>query len=83
MFLLTIHSIPILLLCNADAFTLMREVLCTRAGVGCGCGGCGVTGFAGHVFLLWTGRVREFAASSFVAPYTLLGEISDGRVCEG
>jgi hypothetical protein len=29
------------------------------------------------------GRVREFAASSFVALYTLLGEISDGRVCEG
>jgi hypothetical protein len=82
MFLLTIHSIPILRLFIADVFTLARE-LCTRAGVGCECGGCGVTGFAGHVFLLWMGRVREFAASSFVALSTLLGEISDDCVCEG
>jgi hypothetical protein len=74
MFLLTIGSIPVLMSCIANAFQLCAgELSFTRTGVGCGCGGCGVTDRAGQVFLLWMGYVRGFGTSSFVAHYTLLG----------
>jgi hypothetical protein len=82
MFLLTIHSIPVLLLCIAAVRTVCAWVVVCRADVGCGCGGSGVTGLAGQIFLLRMCRVRKFATGSFGALCTLPGEISDGRVCE-
>jgi hypothetical protein len=89
MFVWTICAIPVFVLCVAAPFTLCAWVvvrsLCRRRMRMWGMWSDWAC--AGQVFLLPMSRVRGFATSSFGAFYTLLGEISDGRVsknaCEG